>query len=247
MKRTLFTLLAVIEIVAVFALTLLATRAASGLALLADLRTQWPEPVFDLAFRWLPLIALALGVDLALRRRGFFGWGLAGPPAFDAIAAAQVLFLGGIAPLALTLLSPPESGADSALHGSPAGIVAAFVIPLLGQEMFIAGYARTRLADHAPTWLAVLIVAGLFALAHLQHAATGALGIAFVASMAWQGALWALARRAGVSLLTLMAAHLALLAAYEAPMVGAGVVLALGIIALVASPRRLATFARGTT
>ncbi len=96
--------------------------------------------------------------------------------------------------------------------------------PILGQELFVCGYAQTRFADGFNQWIVGVLVATLFALAHLSHAEAGPLGWAFVGAMALQGLVWSRARSAGAPLTLLIVAHMLLLAAYEAPLAGIAVI-----------------------
>jgi hypothetical protein len=242
MKRALWTALAIVEVVAVFVAAAFVARGLFAIPAVNALRIAWAEPLENLVFRWGPLVLLALMIDLVLRRRGLRAWGLWGDGrVFEPIAAARLLVLGGAAPLALTYFDSSPQSMASMFAGDWPAIAAAFAAPLLGQELFLVGYARRRFVDHAPEWLGVLLVMALFVLAHIEHASAGVLGLAFLAAMAWQGMWWALARRAGASLLTLMAAHLALLVAYERPLWG---LIALGVLTLLTAygaPRWIGT------
>ncbi len=230
MRGAVLAALAVVEVIAVFIGATLAVRGLKDVQAISELRHGLPDPVVDLAFRWAPLILVALIVDFALRRRGLGAWGLVKETPFDPLAAARLLVIGGAIPLVLTCFdSPATQSILIANAGDFAAIAAAFAIPLVGQELFVVGYARRRFVDHSPAWLVLVLVMGFFVLAHAEHAARGAPGVAFLAAMAWQGLWWALARRAGVSLLTLMAAHLALLLAYEQPLWGVAAVGALAV------------------
>lgn len=210
--------IAIAEIAVVFALTFVLVRVLQSLPEVQQLRTAWSQDVFGVVFRWLPLIAVATAAEALLRGRTPGAWGLsvAGGLQFHAQSAAWLFILGGAIPLVLTLASPPT--ADAA--GLPSDT--ALIGPVLAQEIFLAGYVNTRLQETWPAHVPPFVIAALFAAAHLNHLGNGELGPIFVTAMALQGWLWSSARAAGVSLLSLAAAHACLLVAYEAPAIALG-------------------------
>lgn len=184
--------------------------------------------MFGVVFRWLPLIAVATAAEALLRGRtpGAWGLSLAGRLSFHSQSAAWLFILGGTIPLVLTLVAPPAHA-----EGFPSA--AALIGPVLAQEVFLAGYANTRLQETWPAHVPPFIIAALFAAAHLNHLGNGDLGPLFVAAMALQGWLWSSARAAGVSLLSLAAAHALLLVACNAPAIAlAGIALLLTVLGL---------------
>lgn len=219
-------LLALIEPITVFVLVTILTGALLDLPWSQTLVANFGEAPIMLALRWTPLVAIALLIDLALRRRGFGGWGLFAPwraPLSDWRALFFLLALGGVPALCLTIvLPPPETGLFNFDQGWRSILVCAATLlsPVLGQELFVCGYAQARFADGLHQWIVALLVAALFGLAHLSHAGAGLLGWAFVGAMTFQGLVWSLARSAGAPLTLLMVAHLLLLAAYENPLLG---------------------------
>lgn len=223
---------ALIEPVAVFAA---ATLLASAL-LKSPIGVQWSaahgDAVTGFALRWLPLLIVALLVDVVLRWRGFGAWGLLTAwraPLGTWRALSFLLLLGGVPALILTMFLPTADGGLFQRLGaewrSQLAVAAALISPVAAQEVFLCGYAQRRFSDALNRWVVAFIVAVLFGLAHLSHAAAGELGWAFVGAMALQGFVWSLARSAGTPLTVLIAAHLLLLLAYEAPPVGIGVIM----------------------
>lgn len=217
---------AIAEILAVFIAAMLAGRyliRASGVQL------ALPDAASNLLLRWLPLILVALIVDSLLRRRGLRSWGLsAGGSLIGGVqVTARLFLLGGLAPLLLTLARP----APVATTDMPA-LLASLAIPLIGQELYLLGFAHRRLSDVFGPIAVAIIVFVFFLLAHLNHAALSPTGILFLAAMGWQGLVWSAARSAGWGLLPLMAAHFALLLCYLSPYHGLFALLAAGLIGL---------------
>lgn len=212
---------AVIEIAVVFALTLVVVRSLQNLPEIQQFKTVWPEGLFNVAFRWLPLIVVATMAEAVLRGRTPQAWGftVAGGLPFHVRSAAWLFVLGGTIPLAFTLVSPPTA-VEQQLTGLP--LAASLVGPVLAQEVFLSGYANTRLQETWPPHVPPFVIAALFAAAHVNHLGNGDFGPPFVAAMALQGWLWSSARAAGVSLWSLAAAHACLLLAYNAPAVALG-------------------------
>jgi membrane protease YdiL (CAAX protease family) len=211
----------VIEIAVVFALAFALVRALQTVPEVQQLRTAWPQDVFAVVFRWIPLIAVATAAEAMLRGRtpGAWGFTVAGGLSFHAKSAAWLFVLGGTIPLVLTLMSPATADART-LTGLP--LAASLLGPVLAQEIFVAGYVNTRLQETWPAHVAPFVIAALFAAAHLNHLGNGDFGPLFLAAMALQGWLWSSARAAGISLLSLAAAHACLLVAYNAPAIALG-------------------------
>ncbi len=207
-------IIAVVETVAVFAATLVLVRLLQRLPEVQAFRAAWPDDLFAVMFRWLPLLTIAAVVEASVRGRSPIAWGfsLNGGVAFHAQSALWLFVLGGTIPLALTLAAPPATQQMSA-----AAMALSLAGPLLAQEVFLSGYVNTRLQETWPPAIVPFLIAALFAAAHLNHLSSGELGPLFVGAMALQGWLWSSARAAGVSLLALAAAHAGLLLAYHAP------------------------------
>jgi membrane protease YdiL (CAAX protease family) len=214
---------AVIEIAVVFALTFVLVRALQNLPEIQQLKAAWSEELFSVAFRWLPLIAVATAAEAVLRGRTPLAWGLtiAGGLPFQARSAAWLLVLGGTTPLAITLMAPPTAVEQQLTE---LALATSLLGPVLAQEVFLAGYANTRLQETWPPYVPPLVIAALFGAAHLNHLGNGDFGPLFVAAMALQGWLWSSARAAGVSLWSLAAAHACLLIAYTAPAIALGAI-----------------------
>jgi len=89
-------------------------------------------------------------------------------------------------------------------------------------------------------------VAIAFAAAHAAHA-NGTLGFAFVLAMAVQGAVWAVVRLRGRTIVPQILAHGALLALYDVPLPMALGVLALGALVFASGqgPSMVRSFADG--
>ena len=226
---------AIVEIVAVVALALVVIRVLQKAPPLESMRTLWSEEMRAVALRWLPLLGVATLAEAMVRCRSPLAWGFRGEGGlvFQTESAFWLFALGGIIPLALTLLSPP---AGEGLPWSDASRLALSLAgPILAQEFFLTGYVNTRLAETLPKFIPPFLIAAAFAAAHLNHLGSGPLGPAFVGAMALQGYLWSSARNAGVSLLSLAVAHGVLLLAYEQPAIS----LALVALAAVAMAARL--------
>ena len=202
---------ALLEIALVFVAGALATRGIPDGALPDDLRA---------IVRMVLILVAAGAVDWTLRRRGPASWGLTlgtDPPRRQLLTAVRLLVLAGIPALAVTLAAERQAGhmADPG-QWSAAGLL----IPLLAQEVFLLGYAHTRLGDRFTARVTAGIVALFFVAAHAGHALERPYAWAFLAAMAWQGAWWSFARTAGQSLAPLALAHVALLMLYGVPAAG---------------------------
>lgn len=228
MKGALAGAVAVLEIIAVFIVVIVASSRLQETAIVANFAL--PEPVGTLLFRFIPLVAVAMAIEFALRRRKPADWGLlAFRPSVEFVrSSAALLFPGGSAPLLLSLSRASEPPLPSDL----ASLLAVLLIPVLGQEVFVVGYGWRRLRDALPARGAAAVVAMLFLLAHANHASRGVLGWLFLAAIAWQGVVWCAARAAGRPLFPMMVAHVALLLCYQRPMLGLAVVGVAGVVGL---------------
>jgi membrane protease YdiL (CAAX protease family) len=110
--------------------------------------------------------------------------------------------------------------------------VAGLLVPVLAQEVFLLGYGHARLSDVFSPRAVAIAIAVLFVIAHLRHAQSGALGLAFLLAMAWQGLWWSAARSCGKGIAPLMLAHAALLLLYERPALGVVLLLLIGVTVL---------------
>jgi membrane protease YdiL (CAAX protease family) len=226
-------LLALVEPVLVFIAAALMSRVLLELPALAEARAVLSDEAAVLLFRWLPLVALALTIDLILRRRGLGAWGVFAPwraPVASLSALAALVTIAGVPALALTIALDEATPLAIANSEQALGTALALISPLIGQELFLVGYAHRRFSDALPRWPVAIAIALLFALAHAQHAAAGPLGWAFVGSMALQGLLWSFARSAGAPLPLLMLAHLLLLLGYFEPRAAIVVILVLALL-----------------
>jgi hypothetical protein len=229
--------LAIVEVVAVVALALVVIRLAQQTPALESVRTLWSEELRAVALRWLPLLGVAIVAEAMARGRSPLSWGVAGRGglAFQAESAFWLFALGGIVPLALTLLAPPQS--EGLPWTDTARLAAAIAGPILAQEFFLTGYVNTRLSESLPKSIPPWLIAAAFAAAHWDHLGAGPLGPAFVGAMALQGYLWSSARTAGVSLLSLAVAHGVLLIAYEQPAIALAITAAVMLAMATRLPR----------
>lgn len=205
---------AVLEIALVFVAGALATRSIPDAVLSDDLRA---------IVRMVLILVVAAAVDRALRRRGPASWGLTlgkAPPSAHLLTALRLLVVAGIPALAATLAAQRQAGQ---MIDAGQWSVSGLLVPILAQEVFLLGYAHTRLADRFAAGPLAGIVAVLFIAAHFGHAMERPYAWAFLAAMAWQGLWWSLARSRGGSIVPLAAAHAALLFLYAFPAAGLAV------------------------
>jgi len=219
----------ILAIVEVLALLLCLLFVGGKLAALFAKPLKIPEQASPIVFQWIPLVVCAWLLDRWLRGRSPFSWGLksSGSILENCQASARLLFLGGVLPMLVTWSSVGDSG--ELFDGMTTGF--ALLAPLLGQEIYMAGFGQRRLSDSYQPLAVAGLIASLFVLAHAGHAADGAKGIVFLLLMGWQGLVWSAARSAKISLYPLLAAHFILLICYMYPGPGLITVVLAGMLA----------------
>lgn len=221
---------ALIEPIVVFAAATITSGWALDQPFAARWTSQFGEEATLLALRWAPLILLALLIDLVLRRRGLGAWGVFvewRAPMASFASLSMLLMLGGVPALALALVMPAT---PDAISGATLAFIVGLVTPIVGQELFVAGYTQRRFSDAFGRLFVAVLIALLFVLAHAQHASGGPLGWAFLGAMAVQGAVWSLARSSGAPLPLLMLAHLLLLVGYFEPRIAIAGIAVLSVL-----------------
>jgi membrane protease YdiL (CAAX protease family) len=142
-----------------------------------------------------------------------------------------MLLVGVLPALALPRCLPPPP----ALPASVVATLAALIGSVIGRELFVFGFGYRRLRDVYAARSATVIAVALVLLAHGNHAGNGVLAWVFLGAIAWPAMVWSAVRESGSSLWPLMGAHVALLIAYQFPVVGLAAIGVVGLPAVAAS------------